>query len=49
MFVLEVTVGWVAESTALIADSLDMLADAIVYLIGLYAVGKAIQKRLMQQ
>src|SRR6187402_2262128 len=42
MFVVEFSVGWVAQSTALIADSLDMLADAIVYGIGLYAVGRAI-------
>lgn len=41
MFVIEASVGWLAESTALIADSLDMLADAVVYGIGLYAVGKA--------
>lgn len=41
MFVLELGVGWYAQSTGLIADSLDMLADAIVYGIGLYAVGKA--------
>jgi len=41
MFVLEMGLGWIAQSTALIADSLDMLADAIVYGIGLYAVGKA--------
>lgn len=41
MFVAELSVGWFAESTALIADSLDMLADAIVYSIGLYAVGRA--------
>ena len=32
MFVAEVVVGWIAESTALLADSLDMLADAIVSL-----------------
>lgn len=42
MFVVEFGVGLVAQSTALIADSLDMLADAIVYGIGLYAVGRAI-------
>jgi Co/Zn/Cd efflux system component len=42
MFMVEFGVGWVAQSTALIADSLDMLADAIVYGIGLYAVGRAI-------
>jgi len=40
MFFVEITLGIISESTALIADSLDMLADAIVYGIGLYAVGK---------
>ncbi len=40
MFVIEITLGIISESTALIADSLDMLADATVYAIGLYAVGK---------
>lgn len=42
MFVLEAALGWYAESTALMADSLDMLADAVVYGIGLYAVGKEV-------
>lgn len=41
MFVFEIWLGWIAESTALISDSLDMLADAVVYGIGLYAVDKA--------
>lgn len=41
LFLLEIIVGWLAQSTALIADSLDMLADAVVYGIGLYAVGRA--------
>lgn len=41
MFVLEIVAGWVAESTGLIADSLDMLADATVYGIALYAVGRS--------
>ena len=41
MFFLEIVVGWYAESTALIADALDMLADAIVYGISLYAVGRS--------
>ncbi len=45
MFVIELAVGLIADSTALIADSIDMLADAIVYLIGLYAVGRAVQKK----
>jgi len=42
MFVIEISLGWLAESTALIADSIDMLADAIVYGIGLYAVGRSL-------
>ena len=47
MFVLELGLGIYAQSTGLIADSLDMLADAAVYGISLYAVGKAVgaQKR----
>ncbi len=41
MFVVELGAGWLAESTGLIADSLDMLADASVYALSLYAVGRA--------
>mgnify|MGYP000007860134 FL=1 len=41
MFVAEFALGWLAQSTGLIADSLDMLADATVYAISLYAVGRA--------
>lgn len=41
MFIIEITLGVMAESTALIADSLDMFADAAVYSIGLYAVGRS--------
>ncbi|MCK4704805.1 MAG: cation transporter, partial [Gammaproteobacteria bacterium] len=41
MFFVEITLGLLSESTALIADSLDMLADASVYGIGLYAVGRS--------
>ncbi|MCK5002961.1 MAG: cation transporter [Gammaproteobacteria bacterium] len=41
MFFVELTLGILSESTALIADSLDMLADATVYGIGLYAVGRS--------
>jgi len=42
MFIAEVIAGIVGDSTALIADSLDMLADATVYAIGLYAVGRSL-------
>ena len=41
MFLIEISLGILSESTALIADSLDMLADASVYGIGLYAVGRS--------
>ncbi len=40
MFLGEAVAGWFAESAALLADSLDMLADASVYAIALYAVGR---------
>jgi len=46
MFVAEMTAGIYAQSTGLIADSLDMLADATVYGIGLYAVGKAANAKI---
>jgi len=41
MFVVEITFGIIGESTGLISDAIDMLADALVYGVGLYAVGKA--------
>ena len=46
MFFLELTVGIWADSTGLIADSLDMFADAAVYGIALYAVGKSQSHKL---
>ncbi len=45
MFVVEAVAGWLGESTGLIADSLDMLADATVYGIGLYAVGRPLMAK----
>lgn len=42
MFFIELSFGIFAESMGLISDSLDMLADAGVYGISLYAVGKAL-------
>jgi len=41
MFVAEFIAGVIAQSTGLIADSLDMLADATVYCVSLYAVGRS--------
>eukprot|EP01093_Parvamoeba_rugata_P000745 TRINITY_DN10928_c0_g2_i1.p1 TRINITY_DN10928_c0_g2~~TRINITY_DN10928_c0_g2_i1.p1 ORF type:complete len:233 (-),score=24.46 TRINITY_DN10928_c0_g2_i1:1350-2048(-) len=43
MFFVEFIAGWIGQSSGLMADSLDMLADAMVYMVGLYAVGKAIE------
>ena len=34
--------GYFSQSTGLIADSIDMLADALVYAISLYAVGRSL-------
>jgi len=45
MFVVELIIGWISQSTGLIADSMDMLADATVYGIGLYAVGKNLRHK----
>lgn len=40
MFFAEFAAGLLANSTALLADSVDMLGDAIVYGFSLYAVGR---------
>jgi Co/Zn/Cd efflux system component len=41
MFLVELSAGVFAQSTGLIADSLDMFADATVYAISLFAVGRS--------
>ncbi|AIT81954.1 cation diffusion facilitator family transporter [Novosphingobium pentaromativorans] len=41
MFVVEVTVGLLVGSTAVLADGLDMLSDATVYAIALAAIGRS--------
>ena len=46
MFVAEFAAGLWADSTGLLADSFDMFADAAVYGIALYAVGKAARLKL---
>ena len=46
MFVLEIVTGFLAQSTGLIADALDMFADAAVYGVSLYAVGRAASIKL---
>ncbi|WKN45406.1 cation transporter [Tunicatimonas pelagia] len=44
-FAVEMTTGWISRSMGLIADSLDMLADSIVYGLSLFAVGAAISRK----
>lgn len=46
MFVFELVLGLVAQSTGLIADSLDMFADAAVYGVALMAVGAAASRKV---
>jgi Co/Zn/Cd efflux system component len=46
MFVAELVGGLLAQSTGLLADSLDMFADAAVYGLSLYAVGRAAAHKL---
>jgi Co/Zn/Cd efflux system component len=41
MFVAELGAGIIAHSTALLADSVDMLGDAIVYGFSLYVIARA--------
>lgn len=41
MFLAELVIGLVADSSGVIADSIDMLADCLVYGISLFAIGKA--------
>ena len=43
MFVTESVAGVLAHSTALFADSLDMLGDAVVYGFSLYVIGRGIE------
>jgi Co/Zn/Cd efflux system component len=45
MFVVELIAGMAADSMGLIADSLDMLADAGVYTVALLAVGSTTRRK----
>lgn len=44
-FALEMTTGFISRSMGLVADSLDMLADAFVYGISLFAVGGTLVRK----
>ena len=45
LFLVELITGFFSRSMGLVADSLDMLADSIVYGLSLYAVGHAISRK----
>lgn len=45
LFILEIIAGSISESMGLVADSLDMLADTMVYGLSLYAVGHLASKK----
>ena len=44
-FALEITTGFISNSMGLVADSLDMLADSIVYGLALFAVGGTMTRK----
>ncbi len=44
-FIGELVAGWLSGSMGLVADSLDMLADAVVYGLSLAAVGGALSRK----
>ena len=44
-FILEITAGYISKSMGLVADSLDMLADALVYGLSLWAVGSTVTRK----
>jgi cation diffusion facilitator family transporter len=41
LFIVEAAAGWLANSTALLADSLDMLGDSLVYGFSLYVLWRS--------
>ncbi len=45
LFGLEFITGFISRSMGLVSDSLDMLADSIVYGLSLYAVAHAVSKK----
>ena len=44
-FVLEMTTGFISGSMGLVADSLDMLADALIYGLSLFAIGTTVTRK----
>ena len=46
MFLVEGIAGWLVESTGLLGDALDMLADAMVYGIAIYAMQHSLREKI---
>jgi Co/Zn/Cd efflux system component len=46
MFIVELVMGWGAESMGLIADGLDMGADAAVFTLALLAIGRSPDRKM---
>lgn len=44
-FLVEIITGLVSGSMGLVADSLDMLADAVVYGLGIWAAGNSLSRK----
>jgi len=44
-FLVEISTGLLSRSMGLVADSLDMLADAFVYALSLWAIGSTVQRK----
>lgn len=44
-FAVETVTGFISNSMGLVADGLDMLADAFVYGLSLYAVGRSVKRK----
>lgn len=45
MFLVELTAGFIANSTSLLSDSLDNLGDALTYGVSLYAVDRGLRTK----
>jgi Co/Zn/Cd efflux system component len=45
LFVTEFVAGLLSHSMGLFADSLDMLADALIYGLALYAIGRSVARK----
>ena len=46
MFVIEMVAGWWGDSVGLISDGVDMFADAAVYGVALYAIGRGARHKV---